>query len=429
MIFTLVAVIALGYFSYRLGNKSDIYLNLNSSKVKYPTTPMTLTYWRTIDAPDTLSPIIDDFRKVHPNVEVKLTVIPYSEYYTKLSAAAAAKQLPDLFTVGNDQLEHYKQFAAAAPETVFTQKDYEKTFASQAVRELTNSKVPYALTYGISTLGVFYNERLLKSAKIDPPKSWPDVIAATNKLTQKNGASITQSGIALGSPNISQATDIESILMMQNGAKMTDQPPTKATFDQPDGEGYYGGIKAAQFFSSFATSTKSNYSWSDGLGESIDAFTKEKTAMIINYPYRAASITALNPKLQFKTAPLPQVNSKSPVNLGEYWAEMVSSSSTNSEVAWDFLRFASSKDELNKFSISSQRPSSRLDLAKAQEGDSLLGPFARQVPSSTNWYRGNSHNIDAIFYDMHAALLGGLDAATVVRSANNRVSQEISRSK
>lgn len=428
VIFTLLAVIVLGYFSYRLGNRSDLNINFSGSKVKYPTAPITLTYWRTIDSADTLSPIIEDFKKLHPNVEVKLTVIPQSEYSAKLAAAAATGQLPDLFTVHNDQIGAYKQYAVSAPETVFTPKDYEKTFAPQAVRDLTSSGVPFALPYGISTLGVFYNERLLKAAKIDPPKSWQDVVAASAKLTQKNGTSITQSGIALGTPNISQATDIESILMMQNGAKMTDQPPTKATFDQPDDNGYYGGIKAAQFYASFATPSKSNYSWSDSLGQDIDVFAKEKTAMIINYPFRAADITAKNPKMQFKTAQLPQVDSKKPTSLGEYWAEIVSHKSTNSEIAWDFLRFASSKDELNKFSITSQRPASRLDLAKAQESDVLLGPFARQVSSSTNWYRGNNQNVDVIFHDLNTAILGGFDATAVVRSASNRVSQEISRS-
>lgn len=428
VIFTLLAVIVLGYFSYRLGNRSDLNISFGGSKVKYPTTPVTLTYWRTLDSPDTLAPIIDDFKKLHPNVEVKLTVVPYGEYSSKLAAAAAAGQLPDLFTVHNDQVGAYKQYATPAPETVFTPKDYEKTFAPQAVRDLTSSGVPFALTYGISTLGLFYNEALLKSAKIDPPKSWQDVLTASSKLTKKSGSTITQSGIALGTANINRATDIESVLMMQNGTLMTDTPPTKATFDQPDSSGYYGGVKAAQFYASFAMPSKSDYSWSDSLGESVEAFAKEKTAMIINYPFRAAGVAAANPKLEFKTAPLPQVDSKKPTNLGEYWAEMVSQTSGHSEIAWDFLRFASSRDELNKFSITSQRPASRLDLAKAQGGDDLLGPFARQVPTSTNWYRGSYQNVDAIFYDMNAAILGGYDATATVQSAARRVSQEITRS-
>lgn len=160
----------------------------------------------------------------------------------------------------------------------------------------------------------------------------------------------------------------------------------------------------------------------------MEAFAKEKTAMMVSYPFYANDINTLNPSLEYKTASLPQVNSKNPINMSSYWAEIVSNKSQNSEIAWDFLRFSSTREELNKFSIATSRPASRLDLAKAQEDDQLIGPFASQVRSAANWYRGNYQNTEAIFTDMNHAILKGFDATTAVRSAALRVSQEIARS-
>lgn len=426
VIFTLLAIIALGYVSYSLGNRSDVDLTLGNS-VKYPSTPLTLTYWRTIDEAAALEPIIADYKKLHPNVEVQLVVVPPADYAAKLSAAAGASQLPDIFSVAADQVATYKKYAASAPKSVFDAKSYQQTFAAQANHDLVDANGPFALTYGISTLGLFYNDKLLREAGVTPPKNWQEAVSASAKLTRKSGAHIERGGIALGTPAVAHAVDIESALMLQNGAKMTDQPPTKAVFDQPDSSGYLAGVKAAQFYASFATPGKSNYSWSDSLGGSVDAFAHERVAMIVDFPYRAGEIRALNPALSFKSAALPQVDGKNLVNLGDYWAEMVNNTSTNSEIAWDFLRFASSKDQLNKYSIATSRPASRLDLAKAQETDTLLGPFAAQVSSATNWVRGSRQNCEAIFTDMNTAIVRGYDAALAVRSAAARVSQEIGR--
>lgn len=418
----------LGYVSYQLGNRADLPIAINGSKVKYPTAPVTLTYWRTIDSAKALTPIIEDFKRLHPNVDIKLTVVPHAEYATKLSSAVSAGNLPDIFSVPDSEAGSYKQYSSIAPETVFTASSYTKTFASQLARDLNTDKGPWALSYSMSTLGLFYNQRLLDEAGVKPPKNWNEIETVSRQLTRKNGNDISQSGLAMGTPAVSQATDIESILMMQNGAQMTDQPPTKATFDLPDKSGYLAGVKAAQFYASFATPGKANYSWSDALGGSMEAFAKEKTAMMVSYPFYANDINTLNPSLEYKTASLPQVNSKNPINMSSYWAEIVSNKSQNSEIAWDFLRFSSTREELNKFSIATSRPASRLDLAKAQEDDQLIGPFASQVRSAANWYRGNYQNTEAIFTDMNHAILKGFDATTAVRSAALRVSQEIARS-
>ena len=428
VIFTLLAIVALGYVSYRLGNRSDVNLNFGNG-VTYPSGPISLTYWRTIDEASALAPIITDYNKLHPNVEIKLTVVPVGEYPARLVAAASASQLPDIFSVSSDQVASYKKHAAIAPKAVFDSKTYQQTFAAQASHDLMDANGPYGVAYGISTLGLFYNESMLREAGVEPPKSWDDVLSVAAKLNQKSGAGISRSAIALGTPAVGHATDIQSVLMLQNGAKMTDQPPTKALFDQPDGSGYYAGVKAAQFYASFAMPSKSNYSWNDSLGSSADAFAKGKTAMIVDFPFRAAEIRALNPGLVFKSVPLPQVDSKNPVNLGEYWAEMVNGAGANREVAWDFLRFVSSKEQLNKYSAATSRPASRLDLAKTQQDDALLGPFAGQVSTATNWFRGNPQNINAAFADMNIAIVNGYDASVAVRSAAARATQEISRAR
>ena len=216
-----------------------------------------------------------------------------------------------------------------------------------------------------------------------------------------------------------------TLLMMQNSAIMTDTPPTKATFELPTGTGYPSSARALDFYTSFAKPGKPDYSWNDGFGDSTQAFALGKTAMMIDYPYRYLQITKQAPNLKFKMAKVPQVNGDYPINYSEYWAEAVSKTSGYSDIAWDFYNFATSYEIMNLYSVPTMKPASRLDLAKAQSQDSIIGPFAEQVASAQGYYKGNGATTDAAFIDMISTALSGFDSAIAVRIASERVTASI----
>jgi ABC-type glycerol-3-phosphate transport system substrate-binding protein len=325
-----------------------------------------------------------------------------------------------------DWLPRYQKNLKPAPVAVFNAEEYKRTFAGITARDLLRGGEVYGVSYGIPTLGLFYNTQLFEAAGLnDPPKTWQEVVDMNAKLSQKEGQNLFKSGIALGTANVSAASSIMPMLMMQNGAKMTDDPPTKATFEEPSVDGYQASPKALSFYNSFALPSKSTYSWSDALGDSNQAFALGKTAMIVQYPYRYQDIKAQNPNLQFKMAKLPQVNPDSPLNYSEYWAEGVSAASKHPDIAWDFYNFMTTYQIMNQYSVPTMKPASRLDLAEAQRQDSLLGPFAEQVPSAQGYYKGNNVATDAAILEMIQTSLAGFDPMIAVRGASNKVTQSI----
>ena len=390
LLLTVGLIVAIGVAGFLVGSwilapKNTISPNDLSYKprVSYPTETITLTYWRTVDGKEVFEPILEEWRKQHPNVTINVVNFPFADYDKRLSEAASAGTLPDLYMLRADWVPRYRSNLKPSPKAVFTIEDYKKTFAPITYQDLLRGEDVLAVSYGIPTLGLFYNTELFDKAGVkDAPSTWQELLDANSKIVQRSGNNLIQSGIALGTSKVANSSSILPLLMMQNGAVMTDNPPTMATFDKPDSTNYTSSAKALDFYTSFAKPSKSSYSWSDGFGESTQAFMQGRVGMIIDFPYKFLVINSQNPNLKYKMAKLPQVNAGNPINYSEYWAEGVSTTTKYPDVAWDFYNFMTSYEIMNKYSVPTMKPASRLDLAKAQEQDSVIGVFAGQVSSA-----------------------------------------------
>ena len=432
LVITMAIIVAMGVFGFLLGSfvlspKPSGSTKLSyQAKAHYPNGPIKLTYWRTVDGSDVFKPILERWNAIHPSVTIEVINIPLAEYDKRLSDALRAGKLPDMFMLRSDWLPRYRASIKPSPQTIFAVDEYKKTFANVLAKDLTDNGEVLAVSYGLPTLGLFYNTDKFSAAGIgEPPKDWQSLLDANAKLTLKASNGLLKSGVALGTASISNAPSIMALLMMQNGAVMTNTPPTKATFELPTDSSYPSSPKALDFYTSFAKPNKANYSWSDGLGDNVQAFALGKTAMIIDYPYRYLQIKQSAPNLNFKMAKVPQVNGDSPLNYSEYWAEAVSKTSGYSDIAWDFYNFSTSYEIMNLYSVPTMKPASRLDLAKAQSQDSIIGPFAEQVPSAQGYYKGDNARTDAVILEMISTALVGFDPAIAVRVAAERVTASI----
>ncbi|MEI8072928.1 MAG: extracellular solute-binding protein [Candidatus Saccharibacteria bacterium] len=427
---TLVASFVVFYITFIFTQKNNTPTSESyKASVQYPASPLTLNLWVPEPEKNNLDSIISDFKKVHPNVSINIEVIDNSLYQTRINQAVSSNSLPDMAILRSEQLPQYKNNLKAAPDPVFTTDEFRKTFADLASNDLISGNSIIGAPLGLATLGLIYNQdRFFQASILGPPATWVDFNKTNSALRKKESSNLYSSGVALGTPLIRNYPDIISVLMMQNGAAMTNQPPTKATFEQPDDSSYYPGSKALEYYASFSQPTKDNYSWSDSLGDSVLALGQNKTALIIDYPMAYKEILAKNPNLNLKMSQLPQVNPTQPLNYGTVLVGGVFSSSTKSDIAWDFWNFATSKYEQNKFSLNSYWPASRKDLIKDQLNDKDLSISVRQSSTATNWYEGNNYQTNASLREMCTSYLSGIDSRIAVNNASSKVTSSIKAS-
>ena len=366
-IILLIALLAIGFLAFKVVGG---FLASNQ--------PVTLTYWGLWEDELILTPLIAEYKKTHPRVEVVYSKQGHKQYRERLQAAIVREDGPDLFRFHNTWVPMFKNDLAAAGSTGYSVSEFQQTFYPVASADLVIGGKVYGAPLMIDGLGLYYNEDLLRAAGVTPPATWEEFRTAALALTVKdqNGAIVT-SGAALGTAgNIEHFSEIVSLMMLQNGAVLSN-PTTKEAVD------------ALSFYHLFAE--KPANVWDDTLDNSILAFANGKVAMIFAPSWQVFTVKQINPNLKFQIIPVPQLPGTS-ATWASYWVEGVSSKSKHQAEAWEFLKFLTSKEsEIMLYTEASKtrlfgEPYSRVDLAQPLIPDSYVGAYIRQAPTAQSFF-------------------------------------------
>ena len=282
-------------------------------------------------------------------------------------------------------------------------------------------------------MALFYNRDILNAVGISQPAAtWDDFQKQVSAITQLDEVgTILRAGAALGTAdNVERSSDILSLIMMQNGALMSDANRV-ATFDRfPTGtedRPLPPGAEALVFYADFANPEKIVYTWNDKMPNSLQAFVKGQAAFFIGYSYHLPTIRNLNPSLNLGVAPFPQIRDNRPVNFANYWIETVSKKTKYPDEAWDFVRFITSPQEVQKYLAAAKKPTALRSLVNSQLEDLDLSVFASQVLTAKSWYRGqDAAASEQIFRDMITqSQAGEADFKRIVELGATRVNQTI----
>lgn len=392
--------------------------------------PITMTIWGFKDDEDALKPIISQFEAQNAGVKVQFVKKSEEEYEADSVDAIANGEGPDIWLIKNDWFQrHYKKLAplpdnffAANSKNAVNNIDY---FKSNFVPIVNQNMIVDNKTYGvplyIDTLAIYWNKDIFSKTRNEittnlyknpttstgdqvnqlmllfgrPANNWDDIITQIKYLTKKDGNNITQGGISLGtSNNIDFSYDILSALMLQNSTQMTTADNKTATFNltisKETGQPVYTGTNALDFYTSFADSSKENYSWSVNMPNALDSFIDGKLAMMIAYGSEVAEIQQRAPNLNYGFSALPQIKGATKaIDYASYWVYTVTKSSKYQEYAWSFLKgFYGSQS--GSFLSATSRTSPNISgtapevLDRANRSD----PFGFQLLTAAGWNKG-----------------------------------------
>jgi multiple sugar transport system substrate-binding protein len=414
LVFSFVFILPLSGFGCKLMS-SEVQQNVKST---------TLEIWGVYMNSAHIKPIVDAYRVSHPYVRVNYTNFRPEEYETQLLNAMAEDRGPDIFLVHNTKVLEYKNKLMPLPASVkvatlveegtikketkvvmqtipgLTVGQLKKSFVDVVASDVvfvnseTRQEEIFGLPLSMDTLVLYYNADLLNRANIpEPPKTWMELQEMIPKLTKVDeNDGIVQAGISLGlSDNIDNYFDILSALMLQNGTVFTTEY-NQIVIDRIPSV-LQGKIETApalsalDFYSSFAKPYKVTYTWDKYMKPAVQAFAAGNLAMFVGYQFHNDTIKSLSPKLNYLIAPLPQVNSEYPINYANYWVMGVSKKTKSSDVAWDFVQYATQADQVSKYLTASGRVTALKALVKNQQSDALV-VFANQVLTAKSWFHG-----------------------------------------
>jgi multiple sugar transport system substrate-binding protein len=150
-----------------------------------------VTFWTTDNEPDRVAvyeDVAEKFMDMHPDVTVKIVPMEESAISQRISAAAAAGDLPDLVRMG---VERVSVFAAdglldedAVEEVIMSigESDFRAGPLSMVVNPATGKYA--ALPFDGWIQAIWYRSDLFKKHNLTPPVSWADIDAAVDKLPE-----------------------------------------------------------------------------------------------------------------------------------------------------------------------------------------------------------------------------------------------------
>jgi multiple sugar transport system substrate-binding protein len=393
----------------------------------------TLTWWGLWEDDSIVTPIINEYQQKNPKIKIKYIRQSKQDYRERLTNALAKGTGPDIFRFHNTWVPMFKNELDVLPASVMSAAEYAQTFFPIASSDLTNGVGLVGIPLEYDGLTMFVNEDIFTLAGKIPPTNWNDFRNVAVDLTIKDDQGIiTQAGAALGRvENVDHWQEILGLMMLQNGANLA----------KPIGVAAEGALS---FFTLFSSSLGV---WDATLPPSTSAFAAGKLAMYFGPSWRAFEIKEQNPNLKFKAVPVPQLAKEGTrmqnVAYASYWAEGVWARGKNKQVAWDFLKFLSSKESLQKMYQSASQvrlfgePYSRIDMAQLLATDPILGPIMADAANAQSWYlasrtydgpTGINSQISKYFEDCINSVNSGTNPVNkALETAANGVAQVLSQ--
>ncbi len=347
-----------------------------TSRRQVPAQKTTINYWGLWEPTNVLEDILSEFEAQNEGVEVNYTKQSHRDYRERLQTALSSDNGPDVFRFHASWVPMLSEELATMPQSVMSASQYRQTFYPVAAEMLSNNGQLVGIPLMYEGLGLYYNKELLEAANAEVPETWAELKTLANQLTVRQNDQVQRSGLAIGNAsNVEHFSDILALLMLQNGADLTN-PTTQEAED------------ALIFYTNFI---KQDEVWSDKLPNSTVAFARGDVAMMFAPSWRALEVMEMNPELDFGIAPAPELGDQQ-IAWASFWAEGVSNKSDHQELAWKLLAFLSSK-EIQQRLYSNQSKIrafgelySRQDLADQLAGEELLAAYVEDAPQAQGWY-------------------------------------------
>jgi len=317
------------------------------------------------------------------------------------------------------------------PPSFMSASDYSQTYFPVAVSDMTSGTGLVGVPLGYEALTLYVNEDLFAAEGVTPPVNWDDLRDLAKRFTKTENGQIVQSGVALGrTENVDNWQEILALMMLQNGADLN--KPTGILAED-----------ALKFYTLFANVDKV---WNETLPNSTLFFASGNLAMYFGPSWRYFEIKGLNPDLNFRTVPVPQLPKQTSfepdIAYATYWAEGVWERSVNKDAAWDFLKYLSEKQNLEVLykNASATRGFGeaypRVDQKELLADHEILGSIIALADKAQSWYlasrtfdgpTGINSLISSYFEDAVNAVNAGTDPKNALETASLGVGQVLTQ--
>lgn len=320
-----------------------------------------------VEIVDKLNEIIDGFQKANPNIKIAMDAVPSKDWVNVISMRIASGEDMDLLGI-----HPVPDIRKGYP--ILLNNDFLMDLTNQPVLKLygdvfnTNNMVDgkvIMIPTSTNPFGVFYNKDLFKKLDIQIPKTWPEFMAACEKI---KAAGTTP--IAVG------AKDGWPITMFEFGTFPTIIGDNDFYNKVLKGEASFSDPRYIEIFTKFQEVSK--YFNDNPLGvayaDAPSLFISQKAAMYPDGAWTAGQISDGKPAFEVGMFLMPGSDTVEPTTVPvKYGLNLaIANKSKNKDEAIKFIEYFSQKDIYKDFVLSEK-------LLPTQNGITIDNPIMNEV--------------------------------------------------
>jgi multiple sugar transport system substrate-binding protein len=276
-----------------------------------------------------------EFTRTHPNVTINVQFAPWTDYWTKLRAAAGGGAAPDVFWMNGPNFRLYASNGMIQPleEEIARDGVDLSVYPKPLVDLYTLGGKHFGLPKDMDTIGVWYNKTLFDAKDVAYPANdwtWADFQTAAARLTDP------ARGVYGTAAMLDGFQEYQYNTIAQAGGYVISPDGGKSGYDDPKtiaGLRFWTDLIKAGRSPDLATMT-------DTLP--LQLFEAGKIAMYWGGSWNVAEFSANEyTKDKVDVAPLPRGERRATIIHGV--ANVVSAQTEHSEQAWQFVKFLGSR--------------------------------------------------------------------------------------
>ncbi|MFB9280230.1 ABC transporter substrate-binding protein [Cohnella cellulosilytica] len=277
---------------------------------------------------------IKRFNESHPNIEVKMTLLPWDETFRKIELSLASSKPVDLFYWDVPAYAWYKKGLFKNLQPYFDKSLNMSEFDEKLFEPLKfDGENMYIAPENYQTLLFYYNKSAFDTAGIDYPNgdwTWDDVLDAARKLTVSEGGKTSQYGFDAASLGVWWSW--MALSWAQGGNIIADvHEPEAVTLDTPE------NAAALQFLQDMIYKEKvaPDVATKDANGMN---FQTGKLAMYVGGDWDLGTLKEIT-DFEWGVAPIPKWGDgrATPYFVGGY---VMAENTKHPDEAWEFIKWA-----------------------------------------------------------------------------------------
>ncbi|SMX23709.1 extracellular solute-binding protein [Boseongicola aestuarii] len=335
-----------------------------------------IEYWQYFfDARVTaMEQLIENFEAANPDITVTMTHFPYADYRTKVAAAIPAGEGPDVVQLFYGWLNDYVQaeLIQPLPADTFPASTIDEEFFPM-VQAMKDGDAYWALPTAVRSLALFYNERLMEEAGVEPPTNMEEFLAAAAAMTKVDGAgNLTQVGVTAGMTAQDHHWWREGLVRQMGGEPYTNDYQTVNYNSE-------AGVKALEFYTDLFEG-ENPVTAIGFMDEPQAAFKAGRAGMHIDGSFRIGSLNNTR-GLKWGVTELPAMADGTRSNYSSYWVNAITTKAEGEkyDAAVKFMQYITSDEAMQIWlDVVGELPAKpSVGLTEANANDATYGPFIR----------------------------------------------------